>query len=74
MFQESETELVVAAAIHSEGASRQARSHVKASIAMGNSVHAVKEMVNIGSEFATWAGNPLPYTIDVDALYAEVAV
>ncbi|KAL2832197.1 hypothetical protein BJY01DRAFT_254016 [Aspergillus pseudoustus] len=72
LFQDYQTELIVAAAIHSEGASRQARSHVKASLGMGNSLDAVKCMVEIGAEFATWAGVPLPHTIDVDALKAQV--
>jgi hypothetical protein len=72
LFQDYQTELIVTAAIHSEGASRQARSHVKASLGMGNSLQAVKTIVEIGATFADWAKAPLPHAIDVDVLKEQM--
>jgi hypothetical protein len=72
LLAEHQTELLVATAIVSGGATRQSRSHIKASIGMGNKVEVVEEVVSIATEFAKWAGNALPNLLDVDTLAKEV--
>ncbi|KAF1812558.1 hypothetical protein P152DRAFT_482052 [Eremomyces bilateralis CBS 781.70] len=65
---EHQTQLLIATAITASGSTRQARSHLKASLAMGNGEGVVTEVAKICTEVAEWAGNPLPHPLDVGAL------
>lgn len=67
-----ETEITLASAIIAMGATRQARSHCKAAIGVGNSVESVEKIVAIAHEIASWNGTPLDGEIDVLSLAAEV--
>lgn len=67
-----ETEITLASAITAMGATRQARSHCKAAIGVGNSVECVEKIVTIAYEIANWNGTPLNVEIDVSSLAAEV--
>lgn len=71
IFKEEHTELLVAAAIASQGATRQARSHAKASITMGNRVDAVKALFRAVEKFNAWNKTPVVAT-DVDSLASEL--
>ncbi|KAG9243371.1 hypothetical protein BJ878DRAFT_583243 [Calycina marina] len=71
VFEMRQSHLVVAAAITALGVTRQTRSHIKASIGIGNSVDAVKDMVSMVSKIAIWAGRPFS-TPDVDALAEQI--
>ena len=66
-----QSHLVVAAAITAYGATRQTRSHILASIGIGNSVDTVKAMVSTVSKIATWGGKPVA-TPDIDALAEQI--
>ncbi|KAJ6071581.1 hypothetical protein N7499_009595 [Penicillium canescens] len=56
VFTEQESHLIVASAIIALGAARQARSHIKATIGLGNDVLVVKSVVNVVRKLAKWAG------------------
>ncbi|KIV91819.1 hypothetical protein PV10_06316 [Exophiala mesophila] len=71
VFDLPHTHFIVATAITALGATRQTRSHLKATMGAGNSTSAVKAMVDVVSEIATWAGRPIVQP-DVDALAEEV--
>ncbi|KAL2826743.1 hypothetical protein BJY01DRAFT_255909 [Aspergillus pseudoustus] len=66
-----ETELFIATAIISSGATRQARSHIKASLGMGNEIGVVAKIVELANEFTDWNGAPIE-AVDVEALAAEI--
>jgi hypothetical protein len=68
----TQSQMIVAAAIISMGALRQARSHCKAALGLGNSVLVVKEVVRVAFDLAAWNHMAMPGYIDVDALAAEV--
>ena len=72
IFELKDTEILVAAAITALGATRQARSHVKCSIQVGNSVESVAGMVETAREIAAWNKKPLPGQIDVGQLAEEL--
>jgi hypothetical protein len=63
---------MIASAIIAGGASRQSRSHVKASIGLGNRLEVVKRVVELISALVTWNQTPLPRAIDVDELAKEM--
>jgi hypothetical protein len=67
-----EVELVVASSIIGLGAVRQARSHCKGSIQLGNSVEVMEAIVQTAYELGKWNRTPLPGSLDVPALAAEV--
>lgn len=67
-----EAELVVASSIIGLGAVRQARSHCKGSIQLGNSVDVMEAIVQTAYELAKWNKTPLLGSLDVPALAAEV--
>ena len=66
------SELTVASAIVAMGATRQARSHCKASIGVGNSVKNVKDVVNVANQVAAWNKSTLPGSINVEELAKEM--
>ena len=66
-----QSHLVVATAITALGATRQTRSHIKASIGIGNSIDTVKAMVSAVSKLAAWAGRPIVMP-DIDELGQQI--
>lgn len=67
VFEPEQSHLVVASAIIALGATRQSRSHIKATLGMGNSVDCVKAVVSVLTRIAEWAGRPIA-SLDVDEL------
>ena len=65
VFAENHSHLILASAIIALGAARQARSHVKATIGIGNDVKTVKAVVEVVLKIAEWAGKPIQIP-DVD--------
>lgn len=65
-------EITIAGAIAALGATRQARSHFKGSMALGISVEAVKSVLQAAESTAAWNGCKLPGAIDVAGLAEEV--
>lgn len=63
-----DAEILVAGAIAGLGATRQARSHVKCSLSVGNSVETVAAMIESVKVIASWNKRPLSGTIDVGQL------
>ena len=53
------------------GATRQTKSHIKATLGIGNSVGCVRAVVVAVNKIADWANRPLP-TVDVDDLAREI--
>lgn len=72
IFELRDTEILVAAAITSLGATRQARSHVKCSLQMGNSLEIVTAMVETAKNVAAWNRRPLWGPINVGELAEEL--
>ena len=72
IFNLKDSEIIVAAAITALGATRQARSHVKCLIQLGNSVEVATAMVDTAQKIATWNKKPLPGQIDVRQLAEEL--
>jgi hypothetical protein len=56
------------------GATRQARSHCKAAIGMGNSITDVENVVAVASELAQWNKNPIGGEIDVKKLAVDLDI
>jgi hypothetical protein len=71
IFKEQNTQLILAASIASSGATRQAKSHLKASLGLGNSVAAVGNVHQVASSLAVWNGTTIT-PLDVDQIAAEV--
>lgn len=67
VFKVTESHLIVASAIIALGATRQARSHIKATLSIGNSVECVKLVQAVIVEIASWAGQEIE-ALDIDAL------
>ncbi|KAF5002932.1 hypothetical protein FDECE_10487 [Fusarium decemcellulare] len=65
------THLIAASAIMALGAARQTRSHLKATIGIGNSPYLVKVVVGVVGRLAEWADRPVP-SFDIDALANEM--
>ena len=72
VFDLPHTHFLVATAITALGATRQTRSHLKATLGAGNNTSAIKAMVDVVSQIANWAGRPIVRP-DVDALAEEVS-
>lgn len=70
-FQEQESHIIVASAIAALGATRQTRSHIKATIGLGNSVASVKTVMGVVVKIAEWADRAITAP-DVDALAAQI--
>jgi hypothetical protein len=71
VFNEHETQLMVAATICASGATRRARSHGKAAIGLGNSLEALKAVYSAAKRLNGWNKSPVS-TIDVETLKAEL--
>ncbi|KAF4218738.1 hypothetical protein CNMCM8980_004503 [Aspergillus fumigatiaffinis] len=71
VFAETHSHLIVTSAIIALGAARQARSHVKATIGIGNDVKVVKAVVNVVLAIAEWAGKSIQIP-DVDECAEQV--
>ncbi|KAM0257899.1 hypothetical protein ACHAPA_011500 [Fusarium lateritium] len=71
VFQPNESHLIIAASIAALGATRQTKSHIKATLGIGNSVACVKSVLDVVSKIAEWADRPIG-SFDVDALSQEI--
>lgn len=71
VFQAQESHLIIASAIMALGATRQTKSHIKATLSIGNSVDCVKTVMNVIGEIAEWADRPIS-SFDVDKLAQEI--
>ena len=72
MFTVNEAHLILLSAITGLGAVRQTRSHIKATLGIGNRVDTVKEMLRVVAKIAEWAGSPLTNLPDVDDCARQV--
>jgi hypothetical protein len=66
VFEVWQSHLILVAAITGLGAVRQTKSHVKATIGIGNKVDTVKAVLDVVVKIAEWAGRPLTTVPDVD--------
>ncbi|KAJ4194436.1 hypothetical protein NW759_016531 [Fusarium solani] len=71
VFTPQESHLIVATAIMALGATRQTKSHIKATLGIGNSVGCVKTVVGVVSRIADWADRPIG-AFDVDDLSQQI--
>jgi hypothetical protein len=71
VFKPEQSHLIIATAITALGATRQTKSHIKATLGVGNSVAAVKTVIEVVSEIAKWAGRPI-VSPNVDELAVEI--
>ncbi|KAJ9602188.1 hypothetical protein H2200_013308 [Cladophialophora chaetospira] len=72
VFQPKESHLIVATAILALGATRQTKSHIKATLGIGNSIDCVKAVVDVVTKIAEWAQRPQIGPFDVDGLAKEI--
>lgn len=72
VFQPQESHLIVATAITALGATRQTKSHIKATLGIGNSVRSVKAMVGVVKRISEWADRPEIGPFDVDQLSEDI--
>jgi hypothetical protein len=63
--------LIIAASIAALGATRQTKSHIKATLGIGNSVASVKTVLDVVRKITEWADRPIG-NFDVDALSEEI--
>ncbi|KAF4962855.1 hypothetical protein FSARC_9098 [Fusarium sarcochroum] len=71
VFQPNESHLIIAVSIAALGATRQTKSHIKATLGIGNSVACVKTVLDVVREIAEWADRPIG-NFDVEALSQEI--
>jgi hypothetical protein len=71
VFEPHESHLVIATAIMALGATRQTKSHIKATIGIGNGVDSVKAVVAMVNKIASWADRPIG-EFDVDNLARQI--
>lgn len=71
VFQPEQSHLIIASAIMALGATRQTKSHIKATLGIGNSVECVKAVVRAVTKVAEWAGRPIT-SFDVDDLALQI--
>ncbi|KAH6954791.1 hypothetical protein DER45DRAFT_646525 [Fusarium avenaceum] len=71
VFQPNESHLIIAASIAALGATRQTKSHIKATLGIGNSVASVKTVLDVVRKITEWADRPIG-NFDVDALSEEI--
>lgn len=63
--------MIVATTITALGATRQTKSHIKATIGTGNSVKTVKAMTSMVMKLAAWADKPITEP-NVDELAEQI--
>jgi hypothetical protein len=71
VFLVNESHLIVASAIMALGATRQTKSHIKATLGVGNSVTCVKTVMNAIIDITYWADRSI-LAFDVDQLSQEI--
>ncbi|UPK95280.1 hypothetical protein LCI18_006215 [Fusarium solani-melongenae] len=71
VFQPQQSHLIIAASIAALGATRQTKSHIKATLGIGNSVVFVKSVLGVITTITEWADRPIG-AFDVDALSHEI--
>ncbi|CAG9946902.1 unnamed protein product [Clonostachys rosea f. rosea IK726] len=71
VFQPNQSHLIVASAIAALGATRQTKSHIKATLGIGNSVACVKSVLATITQLAGWADRSIA-NFDVEALSLEI--
>jgi hypothetical protein len=54
------------------GATRQTKSHIKATLGIGNTIQSVKTVVDVVTRIAAWADRPQIGPFDVDQLAGEI--
>ncbi len=54
------------------GATRQTKSHIKATLGIGNSIDCAKAVVDLVTKIADWADRPRIGPFDVDELAGEI--
>lgn len=74
VFQPNESHLIVATAIMALGATRQTKSHIKATLGIGNSIDCVKAVVDVVTKIADWADRPKIGPFDIDQLAEEITM
>jgi len=72
VFEPQDSHLIVATAIMALGATRQTKSHIKATIGVGNPLGLVKSVVAMVTRIAEWADRPKIGPFDVDGLASEI--
>lgn len=72
VFRPEESHLIVSTAIMALGATRQTKSHIKATLGIGNSAACVKAVVEAVAMIAEWEGRPRIGPFDVDQLASEI--
>jgi hypothetical protein len=71
IFELKDAEILVAGAITALGATRQAKSHVKCCISVGNNIETVSAMIEAARKIAVWNRKPISDEIDVKQLAEE---
>ncbi|KAL2826238.1 hypothetical protein BDW59DRAFT_161075 [Aspergillus cavernicola] len=72
VFELKDAEILVAASITALGATRQARSHVKCAISVGNTMEVVTAVIETAREVGAWNRRSLSGEIDVRQLAEEL--
>lgn len=67
-----EREVIIASSIIASGASRQARSHCKAALQLGNPPELLQVIDDIAQELACWNGTQLPEKLNIPQLATEL--
>lgn len=71
VFQPQESHLIIATAIMALGATRQTKSHIKASLGIGNTVDCMKAVVEAVTKIADWADRPIG-EFDINELSLQI--
>lgn len=72
VFKQEESHLIVVTAILASGATRQTKSHLKATMGIGNTVATIKAVVKMVTKIAKWADRSPIGPFDVDQLASEI--
>jgi hypothetical protein len=72
VFEVSQSHLIVCTAIMALGATRQTKSHVKATLGLGNSVKCLNTVGTVVTELLAWADRPPLGSFDIEALAEEI--
>ena len=72
VFQPQDSHLIVATAITALGATRQTKSHIKATLGIGNSISVVRAMLRMVTRISDWANRPPIDSFAVEELASEI--